>query len=61
MTYGLQRGEKMDISFENSVISEENSLLIPEVNDGVRLSDGSDIPAKELLELMEAARINGDE
>ena len=51
----------MDFSFENSVISEENSLLIPEVNDSVRLSDGSDIPAKELLELMEAARINGDE
>ncbi|MBP0964222.1 MAG: hypothetical protein J5999_02900 [Oscillospiraceae bacterium] len=51
----------MYLSFENSVISEENSLLIPEVNDGVRLSDGSDIRAKELLELMEAARINGDE
>ena len=51
----------MDFSFEKSVISEENSLLIPDINDGVRLSDGSDILAKELLELMEAARINGDE
>ena len=51
----------MDFSFENSVISEDNRLLIPEVNDGVSLSDGGDIRAKELLELMEAARINGDE
>ena len=51
----------MEFSFENSVISEENSLFIPEINDGVRLSDSEKDRAKELLEFMEAARENGDE
>ena len=46
----------MEFSFENSVISEENSLFIPEINDGVRLSDSVKDRAKELLEFMEAAR-----
>ena len=51
----------MDFSFENSIITEDNRLLIPEINDGVSLSDGSGILARELAEVMEAARINGDE
>lgn len=51
----------MDFSFENSVIYEDNRLLIPEINDGVCLSDSSGLLAAELAEVMEAARINGDE
>lgn len=50
----------MEFSFEKSVICEDETSFVPEINDGVILSDSSDIRAKELLELMEAAKENGD-
>lgn len=51
----------MEFSFERRIVSEEESASIPEINDGVRLSDSEKDRAKELLEFIEAARINGDE
>ena len=51
----------MEFSFEKGIVYEDETTFVPEINERISLSDGSDIPAKELLELMKAARINGDE
>ena len=50
----------MEFTFEKSVVCEEKTAFVPEINDGVSFSDGSDIRAKELLEHIKSAKENGD-
>ena len=50
----------MEFTFEKSVVCEEETAFVPEINDGVSLSDGSDIRAQKLLEFIESAKENGD-
>lgn len=50
----------MEFSFEKSIVYEDETTFIPEINEGIGVSDSGNIRGKELLELMEAAKENGD-